>query len=347
MKDQQLSDPTGAVLFQYDLYPEAVEKFGKVRKITTKRGVFALKQTEMNSETQSWFLHVMQRLQRVHFPSFVPLIPTKYGDPFIVYQENVYYLMPWVDAVERKQLAFSPEEGIIETMAKLHGVTEKQQRFDEAALTRSYDSLVARWKRRREQMERFADQLETQTYLSPFALTFLTHVERMMRMAEEAETHLQSWLEGCKEKQRYRSVLCHGRMNRQHVLFTDQHMPYVLNFERAVLDTPVRDLAIAFRNGFQAEPWDDAEGMHWLTLYERQFVLYDEERHLLQSYLAFPEPIFRVADAYRERKGNGSELDYVYHLERRILTLSKIARLMKRISGESEPSSSKSSSNSS
>ncbi|MGG1686194.1 hypothetical protein [Pseudalkalibacillus sp. NRS-1564] len=40
-----MSDP--ALLFQYDLYPERVVQMGKITKIETERGTFALKKRSL------------------------------------------------------------------------------------------------------------------------------------------------------------------------------------------------------------------------------------------------------------------------------------------------------------
>ncbi|WP_157812137.1 spore coat protein YsxE [Alteribacter populi] len=321
-------DHLGSVLFQYDLYPERMDTIGNVKKVYTPRGTFALKQTRMSKEQGDWFIHVMRRLDRIGFHYVVPIMQTKYGDFLVRRGDFAYYLMPWYQSHERFQHPISKEDVVVEEIAKLHGLTEKNQEYTEEVIQASFDTLQHRWERRKLEMERFADQIETQMYMSPFELTFITHFQRMVQMAEEAENHLSSWVDICKEKKGFRSVLCHGKLNRKHVLFDQYGSGYFLNFEKAVLDTPARELAILFRHYFQTQPWDETEGLHWLNLYERHFSLFDEERHLLLSYLAFPESVFHSVDLYVKEKQERSQLQLVTHLERRILSLNRIHRLM-------------------
>ncbi|RNA70227.1 spore coat protein YsxE [Alteribacter keqinensis] len=320
-------DHLGSVLFHYDLYPEKIETYGKVKKVYTSRGVFALKQTPMDREGGDWFIHVMRRLDRIGFHYTVPIVPTKYGDYLVRRGDSAFYLMPWYDSHDRFSHPVSKEGVILEEIAKLHGLTEKNQEYSEEVIQESFNTLKKRWELRRLEMERFVDKIETQQYLSPFELTFLTHFHRMVQMAESAEEHLASWVDICKEKKGFRSVLCHGRLNRSHVLFDQYGSGYFLNFEHAVLDTPARDLAILFRHYFQTKPWDTSEGFHWLGTYERHFALFDEERHLLMSYLSFPESIFHSVDLYLNEQREQTQLQLVTHLERRILSLNRIHRL--------------------
>lgn len=318
----------GAVLFQYDLYPNHIESFGKVVKVETNHGTFALKKTTMSREEADWFIYVIRRLDRIGFPFVVPVLPTKYGDYIVIDGEFIYYLMPWYEDHQQFSHAIQPEETMIEELAKLHGLTEKTQDGDLESLDASFQSLKNRWDTRKLEAEKYRDTIEQHTYYSPFELTLLTHFERTSLMAQQAEVHLQKWLEQSKEKKKFRSVLCHGKPKRSHTRFDEYGTAYFLNFEKAVLDTPARDLALLFRHFFQIRPWDEVEGQHWLNIYEKHFAFFDEEKQLFISYLAFPENIYQMIDHYQHPGRTKSELHMVMQLERRILTMNRIQRFM-------------------
>ncbi|MCD8509340.1 MAG: hypothetical protein LRY73_05285 [Bacillus sp. (in: Bacteria)] len=131
-----------------------------------------------------------------------------------------------------------------------------------------------------------------------------------------------------RKKKSFRSVLCHGKPSRKHTCFDQYGTAYFLNFEKAVLDTPSRDLALMFRHFFQSRPWDEQEGQHWLQLYERHFALFDEERHLLMSYLAFPESLYQSVDLYTSKDRTITELQAVTILEKKVLTMNRVMRFM-------------------
>ncbi|WP_078595159.1 spore coat protein YsxE [Evansella clarkii] len=320
--------PLGAVLFQYDIYPEKIENVGKVKRIFTANGQYALKETTMNEEEAHWFVHVMRRLERIGFHYVVPVLPTKYGDYIVRYGSQTFYLMPWYEDHQQFRSPVYPEEVMAEELAKLHGLTERTQDYSETVLEKSFETLKKRWAYRKLEMERYADKIEGNVYLSPFELTFLTHFQRSIFMADKAEEHLTLWYEGVKEKKSFRSVLCHGKPARKHTCFDKYGTAYFLNFEKAVLDTPARDVAHMFRHFFMSRPWDEQEGRHWLQIYEKHFALYDEERHLFVSYLAFPESMYQMADRYMKRDGKSTELHYVTRLEKRVLTLNRVQRFM-------------------
>ncbi|WP_280769801.1 spore coat protein YsxE [Salipaludibacillus daqingensis] len=328
MNDITRQQSIGAILFQYDLYPNHIETHGKVFKVETNHGTFALKRTKMTRGEADWFIYVLRKLDRDGFPFVVPVLQTKYGDYVVSDGEYTHYLMPWYEDRQQVNSQLQPEETMVEELAKLHGLTEKTQNGDRDSLDDSYQNLKNRWDRRKLEIEKYVDTIEQHTYYSPFELTLLTHFERTSFMAQQAERHLQKWLEKSKEKKKIRRVLCHGKPIRNHTRFDENGTAYFLNFEKAVLDTPARDLALLFRHFFQVRPWDELEGQHWLTIYEKNFAFFDEEKHLFISYLAFPENIYQMIDHYTDPQRTKSEIHMVMQLERRVLTMNRIQRLM-------------------
>lgn len=322
------SHSVGPVLFQYDLYPEKILQIGKVKKIYTQHGDFALKESSMSIEQAEWFTHVIRRLERINYKQFVPVLPTKYGDYTVPFQGKVYYLQPWFQETttipdERKELI------LFQQLGKLHGLTDKQQEFAKESLEKSYQDLLKRWEKRKLEIEHYADEAERKTYMSPFELTFLTHFNRMLALVEEAKTYLEQWYDTCMEKERFRAVLCHGKLDRSHMYYHPNGYGYLFNLEKAILDTPSRDLAISFRKSFQYTMWDETQGANWLESYESFFKLEEEEKFLFASYLCYPELIFQSVDHYRTRNGSISELQYVQILEKRIITMSRVHQFIR------------------
>lgn len=313
----------GHILFQYDLYPEKIEQIGKVRKIVSQRGTFALKESAMTKEQTNWFCHVMNRLQKLHYKQVVPIVPTKYGDLTISQGNKTYYLQPWFE--EDPNFPEDKKEKILfKQLGKLHGLTVKHQQFSKETIETSAQELTTRWEKRRLEMEYFAEEAEQKTYMSPFELTFLTHYSRLDMMANQATKYLKEWQDQCLEKQSFRAVLCHGKLDRTHIFFHPNGFGYLYNFEKAVLDTPARDLAISFRKSFQYTLWNKEQGNEWLQTYEQFLILEEEEKKLFASYLIYPELIFHCLDLYKKRDGSISELQYVQLLEKRIITMTRV-----------------------
>lgn len=324
----ELNSTLAPILFHYDLVPEQIEPIGKgkIKKLTTQRGQFALKETQLQHSQTDELIHALHRLSKLGYKQVVPILPTKFGEYIVTMGKQSYYLMPWMQSPEYTARE-SIEEKLVDQMGVIHRLTVKTQELSLEQLERSYRQLLSKWETRQLDLIHFADQAEQKIYMSPFELTYLTHVHTLDQMAEAAKMYLNKWYEAAKEKGKYRSVLNHGRLSRSHALFTVENDPFLINFERVSLDTPARDLATFCRHSFPYAQWSEEEVLKWFARYEHHLPLLEEEKHLLCSYLNFPEPIVYALDFYQNKENQWSELAHVQRLEKRILSMMKAQHL--------------------
>lgn len=316
----------GPILFYYDIYPTRIEKFGKVTKIDSYERSFALKESLMTEEETDRFIHSIRKLERQGYQSHVPIIRTKYGDYVVRTPHKVYYLMPWVEQVQFRS-DVTIEELISDQLGIIHRLTTESIPFTAEYREKAYLSLLKRWEVRQNIIEQFADRAESNTYMSPFELTFMTNYHYLKTMIEQAKQYLDQWLEKVEEKNSFRTVLCHGRLSRSHVIIGEQNRPFLLNFERATFDTPARDLALFFRHAFRYNLWNEKAMSDWLGAYMNHNELLEEEQDLFLAYLFFPEPVINIVESYMNDPNRFPEIEYVKRLERRMMVMRKVQRL--------------------
>ncbi|GAF13378.1 CotS-related protein [Bacillus sp. JCM 19046] len=323
-----------ALMYYYDLQPTAAEKQGKLFRVETDRGVFALKESAMDRVRADEFVHAMRKLAKLQFKQFVPIIPTKFGEYTLFVGEKSYYLMPWIEPSHYSSRT-SIEEVLSDYMGIIHRLTVKTQPASKEKLDESCERLLSRWEMHSLELSRFADQAELSTYLSPFELTFLTHYRMYEQLANQATEYLESWYKETLEKGSYRSVLSHGQLSRKHALTTEKEV-FITNFEQASLDTPARDIASFCRRSFPYTLWNEDEVLRWFARYEQHLPLLKTERYLISAYLVFPEPIYYAVMDYRN---GGSEFEHVQKLEKRIIAMRKVQRLIAKIAPQEETAS--------
>ncbi|HET7578058.1 MAG TPA: phosphotransferase [Bacillales bacterium] len=314
----------GPILFQYQLYPNEIETIGKVKKLFTAKGKYALKETEMSMEQRTWFLHVIERLNRLGFDRFVAPFSTKYGEPLAMHNGKMYYVMPWVE--DKDPGILSLEERLIETAAALHILTEKEQDYSTKIVESSYDALIGRWKAHEKEIEKFAAAAESKIYFSQFEFSFRSYFTEAIEAADAAKQYLSRWRACCKKERRFRVVLCHGKLSPSH--FIDGQL---LNLEHAVLDSPVRDLALLLRSSIMRGVPEQEDPFDWLQTYEERFALRKEEKFLLGAYLLFPEPVYRSIREYWDSQPEENKHVPVLKLEHRLKGVRELRRLAKRL----------------
>ncbi|WP_347549407.1 phosphotransferase [Pseudalkalibacillus hwajinpoensis] len=313
------------LLFQYDLYPEHISKHGKVTRVDTKRGSFAIKETELQINQMDWMLHLENWFRQLHFQGYVPLVKTKYGDSFVFTGDRIAYLTPWIE--EREINPAQKEELMVHSLAELHGYTVKEQSFSEEVINQSYQKMVLLRESRQFEMEKYVGSIEKRIYLSPFELAFVTQFHQMMKNCDLAKSSLDDWYAQVLDAKRYRSVLCHGKCSPSHFL-TGPGGSYFINFEKSVADTPVRDLAYFVRSSIRPFQYNPATTTGHLARYEDQFSLYEEEKALLASYLYFPETIFNSVAMFQENRYNLPHIKHVRLFTKKIEVMNGISNLL-------------------
>ncbi|MDO6656038.1 phosphotransferase [Anaerobacillus sp. 1_MG-2023] len=318
-----MSDP--ALLFQYDLYPERVVQMGKITKIETERGAFALKKAQLSKEQMDRMLYLEERFKQLKFEGYVPLVRTKYGDSFVYQGDHIVYLTPWVD--ERETSPAQKDELLVHHLAELHGYTAKEQAFSEEVIKQSYQKMVLLRESRQFEMEKYVSHIEKRIYLSPFELTFVSHFHQLMRYCELAKRRLDDWYEQILDAKRYRSVLCHGKCSPSHYV-SSAGRGYFINFEKSVSDTPIRDLAYFIRSSIQPFQFNPAATTAHLARYEAQFSLNDEEKELLASYLYFPESVFNSVLLFNENRQQWPHIKHVRLFTKKIEVMNGINKVL-------------------
>ncbi|UTR05103.1 spore coat protein YsxE [Alkalihalobacillus sp. LMS6] len=321
-----------ALLYYYDLMPTAIEQKGKIYRVETEQGVFALKESSMDPVQAEECIHAVRKLARLKYQSFVPIVPTKFGEHSLFISGKSYYLMPWIETQDY-QGRQSVEEVMADSIGTIHRMTVKSQTATKEVIDQSCERLLSRWEMHSLELARFADEAEMKPYLSPFELSFLTHFKMFEQLADEATTHLEKWYKTTVDKGSYRSVLTHGRLSRSHFLHATNGQHLFINFERASLDTPARDLATLCRHGFPHSLWDEDEVLRWFARYEQHLPLINAEKYLVSAYLLFPEPIYYTMMNYRQ---GGNELELTQKLEKRIYALRKVQRFVPKIVPQDE-----------
>lgn len=316
------------ILFQYDLIPEDIKEYGKVLRITTNQGTYALKETSMTIHQMDWILYLENYFRELQFNGYVPIIKTKYGDTFVVLENRVMYLTPWID---EGNVNSSLKEGrMIQSLAELHGYSVKDHAFSEESIKLFYDRMVVLRENRMFEMEKYVNAVEKRIYLSPFELTFLTHFHQLMKNCDLSQSRLKYWFEQINDSKRYRTVLCHGKCTTSHFL-TGGERGYFFNFEKSVVDSPVRDLTYFIRASVSPFQFNSDSLTTNFSRYESQFPLFEEEKDLLASYLYFPESLFNSVTLFNENHRNWPHLKHVRHFTKKIEVMNGITSLLQKM----------------
>ena len=303
----------GPILERYNIpKPDFIEENGKVKKVSTKNGIYALKSISTREAKQ--FPTIISKLYHKGFTRIVPLYSTRENHYITQYDNKYHYLMPWFSNELRKERD-ERHQMLFRELAKLHTYSAMESAIKESDVTEHYQFLTNQWEKQLTFLEKFVTNCEEKWYMSPFELQFCTFYHEMVQAGNFARVKLDEWYEMMKEKKKVRTVLNHGKVSVKHFLFDEKGNGYFCNFEKAKMASPINDLVSFYYRTLHTYPVQSYECLDWLSTYRKYFKLKEEELTLLLSYMTFPEPLYRCALNYSSKNRNKSERQYVRELQ--------------------------------
>jgi spore coat protein YsxE len=296
-----MSKELKSVLSHYRLFTPVLKQYGKVTKVYTATGTYALKEANFSQENLRSF-----QVGDQQFYKSVPVVLTSTGQRYFMSNNRVYYLTPWM--AERKLAPIEKIKAMLEDVAVAHKKTADKVPFHsqwkrnyQYTLERSIISAQAT-------IERYIAIAEKQEYMSPFHYLFCGYFPSWMADINRYNANLQRWKELIQPKKEIRLVLTHGKLSSDHFLCTTNGN-YFLNVENIHWNVPQFDLV----NVCQADDLRENHG-EVFDLYDRYFPLEESEKFHLALHLLSLQPIISVIKKY-EKKGYAHEIEAVRALQ--------------------------------
>ena len=330
-ENQQIpvGDPdTNEVLKHYALYVQYIEDFGRVKKIYSDRGTFALK--AISPQVGIDFIRNIQMLYYRGYNRIVPIFQTVDQRYAVLQNGRLFYLMPWLsnqEAGERDE----KHKQMFRELARMHTLSVKEMEVDPEERETHYERTLEEWNNQKEFLEEYVTNCEKKWYMSPFEMSACTFFTDISQAVQYSTKKLESWYEKTKDTDKVRTVLTHGKVSLKHYVYDERGYGYFINFENSNTAPPHFDLLPFLVRSAKTYPVHCDDCVDWLYNYIRYFPLKEEELLLIQSYLAYPGPALEAVKNYSEGKGPRTELEQVTQIQRQFWLLKNIEYMVMKI----------------
>lgn len=283
------------ILNAYAVEINFVEEFGKVAKIYSNKGTFALKRIDPHNGAD--FTRHIRMLYQKGYNRIVPIYPAVDGRYAILYENHLYYLMPWLPNEERETY-FKKHQQMFRELARLHILTSKEVKIEKEDRQEHFENTQLDLEKEQEFLDGFIEQCENKEYMSPFELMFCMYYHDIRQALIYSEGKLKEWYEETKEDEKARVSIIHGKISPEHFLYDDRGYGYFTNFENARYGSASHDLLPFLSRSLRTAPKQNEDCIEWLYTYFNHNPLKYEEMLLFLSYLAHPGPVLRVCEKY-------------------------------------------------
>lgn len=328
MDDGQFLQDEYAVIKQYPIVPYFAEDFGKIKKIYSKTGTYALKKIPHNEGSE--FIRQIQFLYQKGYNRIVPVYPASDGRYAVLHNQSLYYLMPWM-ANEIKENRSERHQQLFRELARMHTLSAKEMEINSEVKEEHYNQTIKDWEKEEEFLTGFIESCESRVYMSPFELIFCLYYGQIRQAIQFARQKLESWHEKTIDQKKSRTVVLHGKVSTEHFLFDERGYGYFINLEKARQGSPIQDLLPFLARSLKTPPKQADECVDWIYGYFKYFPFKEDEMLLFMSYLAFPSGILRVAENYHQRRTEIDERIFVQKLQQQYWLLSNTAYVVNKI----------------
>jgi spore coat protein YsxE len=313
MNDSNRLEHFAPILKHYQVDPYFIEDFGKLLKVYSNKGTFALKKIPPHSGTD--FIRHVHLLYQKGYNRIVPVYPTIDGRYGVLHEKDLYYLMPWLPN-EVKEDHSERHQQLFRELARLHTLSAKEIPVKTEERTEHYEKTIQQFEKNQEFLTGFIEECEKKVYMSPFELLFCLYYNEISQALHFSKKKLEEWYETTKEQEKARMVINHGKISSEHFIFDEKGYGYFSNFEEAGYGSPIHDLLPFLSRTLKTSPKKNDDCVDWVYHYFKYFPFKTDEKLLFFSYLAYPIPIIQVAEKYYRKQNQKNELKFVTQLQR-------------------------------
>lgn len=325
-------------LKNYQLELEFYEDFGKVKKVYTNNGIFAIKTIPATKGFD--FIKNVQTLYQNGYNRIVPIFPAIDGRYGVLTRDEISYLMPWLpdehveERTERHQQMFRE-------LARMHTLSVKEISTTKEEREEHFEKTVKEWEEQKEFIREMVISIEKKWYMSPFEQLFCMCFYDLSQALTYSLDKLKVWFEVTKEEEKVRSVVTHGNVSIHHFLYSENGYGHFINFEQTKTAPPYFDLLPFVVKQLKTYPIQGEEIVDWIYLYLRYFPFKEGELNLFLAYLAYPANCIKVVEQYARNKDKQDELQFCRKFQRQYWLLKNIEYIIMRMEQIEESKKSK------
>ena len=315
-------------LQNYQLELEFYEDFGKVKKVYTNNGIFAVKTIKANGGFD--FIKNVQTLYQNGYNRIVPIFPAIDGRYAILHNDKLSYLMPWLpNEVEEERN--ERHQQMFRELARMHTLSSKESAIPVQERKEHYENTLQEWEEQREFLLEYMNTIEKKWYMSPFEQFFCLCYYDVSQALTYSMNKIKRWYEQTKEEEKVRNVITHGNVSIHHFLYSENGYGHFINFERTKTAPAYFDLLPFVVKQLKTYPIQSEETVEWINRYFQYFPFKEGEMLLFMSYMAYPANCLKIVDQYSRKISGKDELQFCRKLQRQYWLLKNMEYIIMRL----------------
>lgn len=147
--------------------------------------------------------------------------------------------------------------------------------------------------------------IDQEIYMAPSSYLLARNISKIYSSLNYCKNELDSWYDLVKGNKKERIVLIHNNLSLEHLIRNDNS--YLISWDKSRFDSPIYDLYNFYRNNY-----DKIEFSSLFSLYNKRYLLKDDEIKLFFILISLPDKIEFSNNSFSNTKKVDKMLDYLY-----------------------------------
>lgn len=293
-----MNDRTVALLDQYDIEVIRTRKGRGAMLCDTDKGCLIFKEYIGNPEKIKVQKLLLEKLLEVGTPLVEKIYSSKEDALFVEDNDGKKYILKsYFENRECNVFDMGECREAVKIMAQLH----KQMRLAKEEVEEfgiSPFSIEKEYEKHNRELKKVWRYLRTKSQKSLFETDLLQKYDYFLEQAKQILAEWQAFaLPDDLEYIREQGMFCHGEYQYHNIIKSGQSFA-VINFERCIMDNPVRDLCYFMRKLLEKNNWSEDLGDGLLEAYNSENPLSARSYVELYYRLAYPEKFWKIVNFY-------------------------------------------------
>ncbi len=285
-----MNDRSVSVLDNYDIEVLRTWKGRGAILCETAQGILILKEYAGHKEKAVFQDALLTQVKEKGFKNVESIIKNKEEELLTQDQEGTsYVLKTYFDGRECNVRDMEECRWAVEMLAKLHKVS---------CITEALPGMLLphpahmEFEKHNKELRRVRKFIKERSQKTDFEICLMKNYDYFFNLALQITEELRFY-----QNDEKIDFVCHGDYQYHNLIVSGSEMN-LINFEKCLIDNPVRDLYLFMRKLLEKSSWAENVGFELVNAYNRVRPMEQEEYRQLYYRLAYPEKFWKIVNFY-------------------------------------------------
>lgn len=256
----------------------------------TNQGLLILKEYEGHHERVLFQDALLTMIQEKGFQNSERILKNKEQELLTRDQDGKFYVLKtYFEGRECDVRDMEECRQAAGTLAKLHRVSQMEEPMPGAPVMRNAQT---EFEKHNKELRRVRKFLKERSQKTDFEISLMKYYDYFFYLALQTTEELQDF-----QGEEAAHFVCHGDYQYHNIICSGGEMN-LINFEKYICDSPVRDLCLFMRKLLEKSNWVQNVGFELIDAYNRERPLEREEYQQLYYRLSYPEKFWKIVNFY-------------------------------------------------